>query len=96
MNRTAKRIKFEKLWRELDSIGLEGHWEDGEGNWGSHYMLANGLMISIASGSDFYLDISESDECKLDDWFEAKATTVAGLKRAINKYDRLLEEAENN
>ncbi len=96
MNRTAKRLKFENLWRELDSIGLDGHWKDGKSHWGSYYMLPNGLMISIEAGRDFYLDIFESGECMLDDWFEAKATTVAGLKRAINKYDRLLAEAENN
>ncbi len=96
MNRTAKRIAFEKLWRELDEIGLDGHWKDGKSHWGSYYMLSNGLMISIPCGRDFYLDIFESGDMRLDDWFEAKATTVAGLKRAINKYDRRLAEYENN
>jgi hypothetical protein len=95
MNKRAKIIEFEKLWRDLDSIGLDGHWKDGKNHWGSYYMLSNGLMVSLVYGGDFYLDIFESgEECMLDDWFEAKATTATGLKRAINKYDRLLAEAQ--
>ena len=96
MNKAAKRIEFEKLWRDLDSIGLDGHWKDGKRHWGSYYMLSNGLMISLVYGSERYLDIFESGEMMLDDWFEAKATTVTGLKRAINKYDRLVAEYKNN
>ena len=96
MNKITKSIEFEKLWRSLDSIGLDGHWEDGKSDWGSCYILSNGLMISVSVGGDWYLDIGESGECMLDDWFEAKATTVTGIKKAVNRYDRLLAEHENN
>ena len=96
MSKKIHRIHLEKLYKNLDSIGIDGAWEASK-DARPDFITSNGLRINIELFCNCNrLCIIEEDRCKTDDWFEATATTATGVKKAINKYDRLVAEYEKN